>query len=321
MQTRNRLFCLGAIALALVAIPTAAYLSQFGTIWSAKQDAWGQFGDFFGGMLNPIYALLAFLALLYNLNLQSEQLRIARDEQAASIRSAEILSFEAKYFELLRLHRENVSELQVDEIKGRKLFVVLIREFRLALEVTKEMAELHGNMFSQLQFAHIAYYCLLFGTGPNSSRVLARSLGEFDSTFVNALVQRLADSGTKRVARKQKGLKYIPFEGHQSRLAHYYRHLYQAVQYVDQQEIEIDKYQYVKTIRAQLSNHEQALLLLNSLTPIGRNWRNNNYLNRYRMVQNIPREFFDPKTELDLQSFFEKNYFEWEEEQQDDLMS
>jgi hypothetical protein len=69
----------------------------------------------------------------------------------------------------------------------------------------------------------------------------------------------------------------------------------------------------VKTVRAQLSTHEQALLLVNSLTPLGQNWWHKNLIAKYRMVQNIPREFFDSSTELKINELFAPGYFEWEE--------
>jgi len=76
-------------------------------------------------------------------------------------------------------------------------------------------------------------------------------------------------------------------------LGHYYRHFYQMVNYVDQQpdDLEINKYEYVKTMRAQLSTHEQAILLVNSRTPIGRNWWSNNLIVRYGLVKTFPLAF------------------------------
>lgn len=259
----------------------------------------GQLGDFVGGYIGTFFALASVVLLTATLRNQR--------------RSSQILNFEAKYFELLRLHRDNVAELEVQNVTGRKLFVVLIREFRSALQVTKRVAENHSQVLTQRQITHITYYCLFFGTGPNSTRMLSRSLSSFEPAFITDLGRELGSTSAKQSAQDEKKLAYVPFEGHQSRLGHYYRHLYQAIRYVDQQTISIDKYQYVKTIRAQLSNHEQALLLLNSLTPIGQNWWSEGYMLRYRMVQNIPREFFDPKTELDLSSLFPSGYFEWEE--------
>lgn len=259
----------------------------------------GQLGDFVGGFVGTFFALVSVVLLISTLRNQR--------------RSAQVLNFEAKYFELLRLHRDNVAELEVQSITGRKLFVVLIRELRSALDVLKRVADRHVLDLNKQQLMHIAYYCLFFGTGPNSSRMLTQSLTEFPSSFVSELVAELDNSEVKQYARDEKKLAFVPFEGHQSRLGHYYRHLYQAVRYVDQQTIEIDKYQYVKTIRAQLSNHEQALLLINSLTPIGQNWWKQGFMENYKMVQNIPKDFFDPKTELDVSSLFDSGYFEWDE--------
>ena len=228
-------------------------------------------------------------------------------------RSIQILNFETKYFELLRLHRDNVAELEVQGITGRKLFVVLIREYRSTMEVVVSVAKKHELQLSQRQLVHIAYYCLFFGTGPNSSRMLRNSLAGFDKNFVDDLESELDMDETKDRAQDDKKLVYRPFEGHQSRLGHYYRHLYQAVKYVDNQKIDIDKYEYTKTIRAQLSNHEQALLLLNSLSPMGKNWWKYEFIQNYKLVKNIPRDFFDPTEELDVNKLFEKGYFEWEE--------
>lgn len=259
----------------------------------------GQLGDFVGGYVGTFFALVSVLLLTSTMRGQR--------------RSSQQLNFETKYFELLRLHRDNVAELEVQGIAGRKLFVVLLREYRSTLEVVIHIAKKHNQQLSQRQLAHIAYYCIFFGTGPNSSRMLLNSLFEFDRPFVEDIVNELDKDETKDQVQREKKLAYRPFEGHQSRLGHYYRHLYQAIKYVDMQENDIDKYEYTKTIRAQLSNHEQALLLLNSLSPMGRNWWKYNFIQNYRLVQNLPRNFFDPNNEIDIGAMFEKGYFEWEE--------
>ncbi len=259
----------------------------------------GQLGDFVGGYIGTFFALVSVVLLVATL----------RNQRRASLQ----LNFETKYFELIKMHRDNVAELEVQRTGGRRIFVVLMREFRVLLEVVKAVAAKQKQQLTQRQLSHITYYCLFFGTGPNSSRMLKQSLSEFDSHFIDELESELDKLETKETAKRERKLSYIPFEGHQSRLGHYYRHLYQAVRYVDQQTIDIDKYEYVKTIRAQLSTHEQALLLLNSLTPVGGDWWKKDLILRYRMVQNIPRNFFDPAGELDLSAFFPAKYFEWEE--------
>lgn len=259
----------------------------------------GLLGDFVGGYIGTFFSLVGVVLLFLTLRVQR--------------RSSQIVNFETKYFELLRLHRDNVEELEVQGVSGRKLFVVLIREFRSALEVVRRVADTRNEGLNQRQFIRITHYVLLFGTGPNSTRMLTQSLTDFQDAFIHALVKEFEKPEVKEKAQADRKLGYVPFEGHQSRLGHYFRHLYQAVCYVDKQSIDIDKCEYVKTIRAQLSTHEQALLLLNSLTPIGASWWKQKFIERYRLVRNLPREFFDPETELDTNELFPKGYFEWEE--------
>jgi hypothetical protein len=276
--------------------------SAFRDGFTVDRAAAGQLGDFVGGYVGTAFVLLSVVLLFITLKKQ----RLTAQEQ----------SFETKYFELIKIHRDNVDELQLKGTRGRKIFVLILREFRLILSVTRRIALQCKQDLDQQQLLHIAYYCLYFGTGPNSSRMLKLSLAKFDADFITALENELGKEEVKLEAKLQRKLPYKPFEGHQSRLGHYYRHLYQTVCYVDKQKLNLDKYEFVKTIRAQLSTHEQALLLLNSLTPIGRNWWIKDLIVKYRMVQNLPREFFEPQSEFNVNNIFERGYFEWEEVEQ-----
>lgn len=58
--------------------------------------AWGPVGDFFGGMLNPILAFASFIALLYTIRIQSEELRLTREEFSKSVDAQERLAKEAE---------------------------------------------------------------------------------------------------------------------------------------------------------------------------------------------------------------------------------
>ena len=80
MSSRLRLFTFAAAAVVLLFLPIFAYVGTFGAQWSRSQEAWGQFGDFFGGFLNPLFALLAFSAVLFNLHMQAQQLDATREE-------------------------------------------------------------------------------------------------------------------------------------------------------------------------------------------------------------------------------------------------
>ncbi|WP_281299086.1 putative phage abortive infection protein [Flavobacterium limnophilum] len=256
-------------------------------------------GDFVGGFIGSIFTLVS-IVLLYS---------TLKDQRTSS----SIEKFETKYFELVKMHRDNVSEMGLKEHLGKKIFVILIREFREILKITLKISKECNQSFEQKELFVISYYALFFGVGPNSSRMLKAALIDYDIDFVNRFEKALNNSETKKSIKENRNLKYVPFEGHQSRLGHYYRHLYQTVCYVDNQTSKIDKYEYVKTIRAQLTTHEQALLFINSLTPIGKVWWDKGLLLRYRFVQNIPYRFFDEETEIEMLKLFPEDYFEWQE--------
>ena len=54
-----------------------AYRWQFNGPASADPAVWGQFGDFLGGTLNPVFAYLSFTALVITLALQTRQLSLS----------------------------------------------------------------------------------------------------------------------------------------------------------------------------------------------------------------------------------------------------
>jgi hypothetical protein len=85
--------------------------------------------------------------------------------------------------------------------------------------------------------------------------------------------------------------------------AHYFRHLFQAVKYINEQTILSyeEKYNYIKTLRAQLSTIEQYLIFFNSLSFMGRAWEfehiginpskkqiNNWLITKYNFIKNVP---------------------------------
>ncbi|MBC3272174.1 putative phage abortive infection protein [Pseudomonas sp. SWRI81] len=288
--------------LAIFAVGTVCILSTFfaDSYRGNKLDPTlaGQFGDFVGGFIGTFFALMSTVLLFATLRSQRS--------------SSSLQNFETKHFELIKMHRDNVSELEVQGLKGRKIFVALIRELREILKIVKEATVNSNSSLNQKQLIHISYYCLLLGTGPNSTRVLKEALIGFNDDLISQIIRTLDNPYTKSKIQKQRKLTYVPFEGHQSRLGHYYRHLYQSISYVDKQTISIDKYEYIKTIRAQLTTHEQALLLLNSYSPIGGSWWNEKYIVKYSLVKNIPKDFFDCHEELDITHDFPPTYFEWE---------
>jgi hypothetical protein len=80
------------------------YFSTFGFTLGDDKGDWGTFGDFIGGTLNPILSFFGFIALLYTVRMQRKQLDDTDKFQAKQ-------QFENTFFELLKLHNENLNKL------------------------------------------------------------------------------------------------------------------------------------------------------------------------------------------------------------------
>lgn len=57
----------------LVAVVLALYFYQFHATLSLENTVWGQFGDYLGGVMNPILGFFSFIALLLALMVQAAQ--------------------------------------------------------------------------------------------------------------------------------------------------------------------------------------------------------------------------------------------------------
>lgn len=107
----------------------------------------------------------------------------------------------------------------------------------------------------------------------------------------------------KELIFKDEFNKY--YGGHQHRLGHYFRHLFQSFKFVNYNEhlTEKEKYFYAKTLRAQLSTYEQAILFINSISTFGMKWeyipekhllkkkediKNCKLITRYNLIKNLP---------------------------------
>ena len=260
-----------------------------------------EFGSFIGGYLGTIFAVISVLFLY--LTFQDQR------------RTSELEKFETRFFELIRIHRDNVEEIALKDEPGKKVFVLLIREFR---ELFKIVKKIFLNQLTTQQIIEISYIAFFYGVGPNSSRLLRSSLSEYPSENIDRLIKIMAE--TKDDVKKERNFKYTPFEGHQSRLGHYYRHLYQSIKYCHTRSIDIDKYEYIKLIRAQLSNHEQALLFLNAQSRLGRPWmtpskgEDRGMLEEYRMIKNLPEQFFCSQNEFPIKKLLPNFIFDYEEQ-------
>lgn len=331
MQTLNRRFWIFLIVIFIffVLIGFLPYLLTRKSIMGIDFTSTGGIGDTIGGIMGPFIAIgaafLTFFAfwIQFVANIQQrEQFRIElerRDsERVAQERTWRIERFENRFYELVRLHKSNVEEMEIASIvKGRKCFVQMFYELRHAYSIVVDKYNSVSaekslkSKYRKINKIKLAYTIFFTGIGENSEKQFVKGftkgeenlfqhckepLQECQRKFTANLYKEYpAGSPPSKKSEKDLHYYYYPFDGHANLLGHYYRHLFQTVSYVISQPDELlnfdQKYEYVSTLRAQLSNYEQLMLYYNALAWFSEEWRV--IMTRYRFIKNIPLDLAD----------------------------
>lgn len=129
---------------------TAVFLVLFVNLFSIGKSSFGEWGDFFGGVLNPILTFLTFMGLLITIVIQQTELKESRkefkrsadalDDQSKSLKKQ---NFESTFFQMLSLHNDIVNSVDLVEkesgniTKGRDCFRVFYTRLARLYRETK----------------------------------------------------------------------------------------------------------------------------------------------------------------------------------------
>lgn len=84
------LVIVAALAIAAIAYAVWHYPSAGVVPAATGAEAWGQMGDYFGGMLNPVLSFCALIALLYTIHQQHQELALTRRELEKTLEELEM---------------------------------------------------------------------------------------------------------------------------------------------------------------------------------------------------------------------------------------
>ena len=275
------------------------------------------------GIISQFIAILAagltFLAFWVQFKANEQQRNDIKKER-----------FENTFYELLKFHKQNVDDLKIENLNQRELFQELYYELRFTYSLTKDTFDtiiktsekstknLLTN-YPEIKLMNLSYLIFFYGYNYLSSisevqvalpkeiwrdfrGELSDKLNEYDKNWVKGDYSISVGKKTEG-SRLEGGGKlssfYKPFAGQSKLLGHYYRNLYQIVKYIDKQDVDflsfVQKYNYIKTLRAQLSDHEQVILYYNSLSTLGYDWfddRKDSLIVRYKLIKNAPLALF-----------------------------
>lgn len=249
----------------------------------------GNIGDFIGGAIGTIFTLAS--ALLVIVTLREQEKQNARDRFAQS------------FYEMLHLHRENVSEMSLSKgkgitLKGRMVFSELIKEYTQVYKLIDSYCE---NILSCSKCESVKNYLNV-----KEKRLLLEMKLTYGYFFYGSDDYTLAQASNDEdriQAELKRLLDYNNFtiSSHNVLLGHYFRHLFQMVKMLENEVSlkESDRYKYARQLRAQLNDDEQLLLHYNAMSEIGAEWykpyrkstweRNPmSLIERYQLIKNVP---------------------------------
>lgn len=264
----------------------------------------GEIGDTIGGLTSPFIGVaavfitgLAFYAQ-YNankiqINALKEQKKQFEEEQKKYHKNTNLQKFETRFYEMLRLHKENVNEIEVETtdgktIKGRNAFLEMKKDLEnLFLFKSLKKLEEDKKKYS------ICYRIFFWGLGNNTMKDSnEKDLKEFFKN-VDEYTKSTEEENFFHFTKAPSKLRIRKLEGHHSYLGHYYRHLFLTVKFVVNQKEDLiseeEKLNYLRILRAQLSNYEQIMLFYNWLSSYGGDWESNEnqFFTKYKMIHNL----------------------------------
>ncbi|WP_429067902.1 putative phage abortive infection protein [Aeromonas veronii] len=217
----------------------------------------GTFGDFLGGVLNPIFTLMTFFGVIVTIALQKLELRAAREEYKKSADALGTQAVENTFFNMIDLHHKITSQLKFTT-NGFKIKTESISSGH------KHQDDKNQKLLNIQQFS-----------GYEGSRSFAGCI-----VFISKYAQTNSDV--------VKLYKYIQ-ENHNDIFGHYFRNLFQIMKFIDEHTelTQNSKIKYTGILRAQLSRDELTVLFINCMGNMVDNGEFRKLLTRYHMLEHM----------------------------------
>lgn len=192
--------------------------------------------------------------------MQRIQLKEARDEAKRIGAHEQTQAFETTFFNMLNLHAENARHLSFDPVIVRNAEPTKLTLWRKVVYLAVGSPEVPGPVYGRAVFAEVL---------------------------------RSTSRGATQNEPQLEAYRMLQVE-HNDVLGHYFRHLYQILNHIDHFKIaglQVDfntRKRYSNILRAQLSSHELAVLLLNCSHQMVDDGSFKEKVIRYELLEHLP---------------------------------
>jgi len=264
-----------------------SFFASFNDRVSESQEVWGQFGDFLGGVLSPIFAVFAVIAAIYAYKVQLDANTKATDQFRTQNK-------DDRFFRILDLHIKKIDGMQIrlgkDSFVRRMCFEVLLREikqaYKASLRVVTQNQMISSNTYNEWQLGVVR--CWVRHTTEswmaelddenltqelndqhkiNKSDLIINAFGNLDgnSYIEDALLIEAVSWSTSTRLAFYKTVYSDLYRIYGGEIGHYFRNLERILDYLRKNFGDEPEF-FAKLFRAQLSRHEIALIYYNCLS-------------------------------------------------------
>ena len=229
-------------------VPIGFYVAYFyKNPISKSSENWGQFGDYMGGVINPIFGFISVILLIYTilqqqkaLSLQEEELKATREELARSAKAQEA--------------SEKALNEQAEIFKQQQFEATFFSLFNQLIQINNNLLKKENNIYDFLfeshknhKYHHSHFFILIDQEIKEIERSFNR-LGKMDKT----------DAGKLFLSSIQKDIDTKHIEFHQFSLL-----LYQALKLISLNNRELEsRKKYTNILRAAIDIRVLQILAL-----------------------------------------------------------
>lgn len=301
-----------AIILAIIfaIIPLILYFYNFHYGLSPEHSAWSEFGSFYGGVLSPALAVIAFIGLLWNLDVTSNQFRRQSDDST--------------FFNLINLHNNKVqmttcSLASKSDVSGFDAFKNYVEEFNRLYDEEAVRIARNEIAYKTKKLTHHAYdflwqkYSKSFYKENKDDQIYSGEedkrkkmikcfecpdkwemqkylIGTDDIISIDdrkALIcighVVLSDALPEERIQSIKQVNEVFYHKFGHMLGHYFRNIHYILDFIDKS---YKTTEFSRIFRAQLSRHELTMLYYNSLSNLS-SFKLINLLKKYDILNGI----------------------------------
>jgi len=242
---------------------------------SGDPGDWGAFGDYVGGIINPIVGIATVILIFLTLILQRRELQASLEEFRSAHKSSVVQGFEQSLFSWLANYHLLLSSTKSKfGGEGRQALTTMYEQCFSSEVVMKKCYAANGGTVLDDEEAKIHLEEMRSAAAQGDSD----EKNSFSNVFGMALWEYRA-----------------VFRMHRAELDAVFRTLYRLLRWIDTSELDNEqKWHYFALVRAQLSWIELVFILYNTLTPAGEKFAR--LANDYALFDNLedaPDEVID----------------------------